>query len=193
MNYPLDLLNRWLSEEQQQGAPNPQQAVLATATTSAVPHGRVVAIREITNQGLVFFTQRGTRKVTELEENPRAAMIFWFELNQRQVLIEGTVTPLAHDENVRYWQSYPREAQVRFMSYAPTSAQPITSKQVLEAIKKQIEQDYQQIPLPMSAYYYGFLLQPERMVFYSYRADALSDVIEYQCSEHRWIQQLLSP
>lgn len=66
MTDPIEILSLWLREEQSAGAPNPRQAVLSTATMSAIPHARVVAIREIDDHGLVFFTQRGTRKVDEL-------------------------------------------------------------------------------------------------------------------------------
>lgn len=91
MNNPIDLMNKWLHEEQAAGAPNPQQAVLSTSTNDNVPHGRVVAIREINDQGLLFFTQKGTRKVNELNINPIGAITFWFELLQREIMIEGTV------------------------------------------------------------------------------------------------------
>jgi pyridoxamine 5'-phosphate oxidase len=44
-------------EEKQAGAPNPQQAVLATCARAAVPHARVVVIREMNEDSLLFFTQ----------------------------------------------------------------------------------------------------------------------------------------
>ena len=162
MNNPIELLNKWLSEERAAGAPNPQQAVLSTATDQAVPHARVVAIREINDQWLLFFTQKKTRKVSELGINPIAAMVFWFELLQREVIIEGEVEPLSEVENTHYWQSYPREAQIRFYSYAPTSSESITSKQELEEKRKQIEQKFIGKQLPINEFYCGFKLKPKR-------------------------------
>lgn len=190
---PIEQLNIWIDEEYHQGAPNPRQAVLSTATKESIPHARVVAIREINEQGLLFFTQKGTRKVEELMVNPHASLTFWFELLQREVIIEGIVEPLSHKENGRYWQAYPREAQIRFYSYAATSSQPISSKHQLEEKKKRIEVNYQDKPLPMSEFYCGFRIKPTRMVFYAYRTDELSDVIEYHCVDNRWIKTLLSP
>lgn len=190
---PINKLHSWLEEECMHGAINPQQAVLSTATPEAIPHARVVAIREINEQGLLFFTQKGTRKVIELISNPRAAITFWFELLQREVIIEGTVEPLRLDENETYWQSYPREAQIRFHSYAPTSSQPITNKKQLEEKKQAIAAHYQGKSLPMSDYYCGFRLKPQRMVFYAYRTDELSDVLEYCKRNNDWILTVLSP
>jgi pyridoxamine 5'-phosphate oxidase len=192
-NHPIDLLNLWLTEEKQQGAPNPQQAVLSTATQAAIPHARVVAIREITTQDLLFFTQTGTRKVKELRDNPYATMTFWFELYQREVIIEGNIEALSESENAHYWQDYPREAQIRFYSYAPTSSQPIPHKKILENKKQIIEQHYHDKPLPVSPFYCGFRLKPVRIVFYAYQTPQLSEVVEYQYNNGEWAQQLLSP
>lgn len=193
MTNPIDLLHIWLEEEHNAGAPNPKHAVLSTATRDAVPHSRVIAIREISDKGLVFFTQKGTRKVSELNTNPIATMTFWFELLQREVIIEGEAFPLSDTENEQYWQSYSREAQVRFYSYAPTSSQPISDKQILEAKKKQIELEYDGKLIPINPLYCGFLLHPSRVVFYSYRTDELSDVTEYSCIDNNWTTKFLSP
>lgn len=193
MNSPIDLINKWLHEEHAAGAPNPQQAVLSTSTNDNTPHGRVVAIREINDQGLLFFTQKGTRKVNELNKNPIAAITFWFELLQREIMIEGTVTPLSMTENDRYWRQYPREAQIRFCAYASTSAQPITSKHTLEDKKKKIEHDYRGKEILASPFYLGFRLKPNRVVFYAYRTDELSDVEEYKHGNDEWKIQILSP
>lgn len=192
MTSPFELLNAWLAEEHQAGAPNPCQAVLATCGEEG-PHARVVVIREINERGLLFFTQKGTRKVHEIKQNPIAALTFWFELLQRQVAIEGIVSPLSQSENQQYWESYPRQAQLRFYSYALTSTQPISSKEVLEKRKKQIEKKYEGTSVPLSAHYCGFLFKPSRILFYAYRIDELSDVFDFRRQGENWIKQWLSP
>lgn len=190
---PISILLSWLHEEQEKGAPDPRQAVLSTATREAIPHGRVVAVREIDEKGLLFFTQKGTRKFRALSQNPVASMTFWFELFEREVMIDGTIIGLSAAENESYWRTYSPVAQIRFHSYAPTSSQVITSKQLLEDKRKSFALQYQNHPLPMSEYYCGFRLIPSRMVFYTYRTDELSDVIEYRFIDGGWEQKLLSP
>lgn len=190
---PIEHLTQWLQNEHSAGAPNPQHAVLSTANRDAVPHCRVVAIREMNDQGLLFFTQRNTKKVAEINMNPFASMTFWFELLSREVIIEGVIEPLTEVENEQYWQNYPREAQIRFHSYAPTSAQPIRDKQELEEKREQIRQQYTNQPVPLSPLYCGFRLKPTRFIFYAYRSDELSDVFEYAYTNNEWIAQVLSP
>lgn len=190
---PIDQLNQWVLAEREAGAPNPQQAVLATATKEAIPHSRVVAVREINEKGLLFFTQRGTRKVEEMTANPRVSMTVWFELLMREVIIEGIIEALVDSENELYWRDYPREAQIRFHSYAPTSSQPILDKKDLESKRSLIAEEFAEKPIPLSPLYCGFRLKPNRFVFYSYRPDVLSDVVEYTAAKGEWESQLLSP
>jgi len=190
---PFALLQEWIEEEKQLGAPNPQQAVLSTSTKEGAPHGRVVAIREITDKGLLFFTQKGTRKVAELTDNPKASLTFWFELKQREVMIDALVQVLEKHENKEYWASYPRTAQTRFLAYAPTSGQPIESKQLLEDKKTALEQTHEGQNIPFSSIYCGYRLEPNSFTFYSYRTDELSDVCRFTKHEDNWKQECMSP
>lgn len=193
MKSPIIFLTSWISEELEKGAHNPQHAILSTTGKDAIPHGRVIAIREINEQGLLFFTQRGTRKVVEMTNNPVVSLTFWFELFEREVIIDGTVMLLTESENRAYWDTYPPFAQIRFHSYAPTSSQVIANKQLLENKRKMLTEQFQDKPLPMSEYYCGFRVIPQRMVFYTYRTDELSDVIEYCVIKNNWEKNLLSP
>lgn len=190
---PFALLQEWIEEEKQMGAPNPQQAILSTSTRENVPHGRVVSIREITPKDFLFFTQKGTRKDIELTDNPRASLTFWFELKQREVMIDALVKVLEQHENKEYWSSYPRTAQTRFHAYAPTSGQPIESKQLLEDKKIAIEQACEGEQIPYSPLYCGYRLEPQSFTFYAYRTDELSDVCRYKKHEEEWKSECMSP
>ena len=108
-------------------------------------------------------------------------------------VINGRVALLTPLENETYWQSYPKEAQIRFYAYAPTSSQPIISKDILEQKRIAIQQEYSEKTLPLSPYYCGFRVIPEQFIFYHFRADVLSDLVEYTWDKNLWRKQLLSP
>ncbi len=193
MDHPIDILRQWLFEEKKRGAPDPHHAVLSTATDNAIPHGRIVHIREITSESLLFFTKKGTRKYDELKNNLRASMTFWFELFQREVMIDGIIEKLSEIENKHYWESKTRDSQIRFYSYVFDFSCPISSKHELENKRVEIANNYRNLALPLSPFYCGFRLKPTRIVFYTSRADELSDVLEYQLNKNEWHKQILSP
>lgn len=191
---PLEILNKWTQEELNSGAAYANNAVLATvAKDSNIPNSRVVAIRESNEQGILFFTQRNTKKVQEIISNPIASMTFWFELKAREVIINGVVEAISEEENEKYWKSYPREAQIRFYGYASTSAQPINNKKELEEKREGCRQEFADQAIPLHPLYCGFRLKPSKFIFYTFNSGPLSDVEEYEFKEGNWNSKLLSP
>ncbi|HAU3487128.1 TPA: pyridoxamine 5'-phosphate oxidase [Legionella pneumophila] len=190
---PIELLNTWIEEEQSMGAQYAQHAVLSSHGLDGASHGRIVAIREITNDWVLFFTQKRTRKVLEIKNNNQVALTFWFERHAREVMVEGEANLLSEEQNAYYWDAYPKLAQIRFCSYAPTSGEMIDDKQLLEDKRQDLEQFYKDNVLPCSPDYCGIAIKPKRFVFYSYRLDELSDVWEYLIDNNIIIQRRLSP
>lgn len=191
--HPNYLLNLWLEEEKLSGSQFAQHAVLSTVGLTGAPHSRVVAIREIEEDHILFFTQKKTRKVTEINACKDVSFTFWFEHHAREVIVEGEAVFLSQSLNEIYWNSYPQRSQIRFCSYAPTSGSPIEAKSILEDKKRELEQVYGNDSLPVSPDYVGISVIPKRYVFYTYRLDQLSDVVEYQRGEAGFVKQILSP
>lgn len=190
---PLLIMRNWMDKEKELGSASPNRVVLATSSPEGIPHSRIVAIREITPDGVLFFTQQGTRKVTELTQNPHASMTLWLALQQRQVILEGIVKPLTPSENEKYWATIPREQQLRFFAYAPTSGQAIPSISVLDNQLDALAHKFLGDAIPMSTYYCGFHLTAESMYFYTLNSDTFSEVLKYQKQQDDWVKQLLSP
>lgn len=190
---PIELLNTWIIDEKSMGAEHAQHAVLSSQGLNGAPHGRIVAIREITNDGVLFFTQKRTRKVLEIKNNNQVTLTFWFERHAREVIVEGEANFLSEEQNAHYWDVYPKWAQIRFCSYAPTSGEPIDDKQLLEDKRRNLEQSSKDTVLPCSPDYCGIAIKPKRFVFYSYRLDELSDVWEYLTDNNTITQRRLSP
>lgn len=193
MQHPISLLETWIKEEQDAGAQYAQHAILATSDKHSQPRSRVIAIREITDDRLLLFTQKGTQKVADIQTNHQVSLTFWFELHAREVMIEGNAVFLSDTENESYWAGLPKNAQVRFCAYAPTSGQQIEHKQVLEDKKAKLEMSFADSPVPVSEAYCGIAIQPQRFVFYTYRLDELSDVWEARKKDGQMTWSTLSP
>src|SRR5262245_30845811 len=88
----------WFADAQAAGVPLPETAVLATATAAGVPSARAVLVRAAGDDDFVFFTNYESRKGGELDENPRAALVFLWQPLGRQVRIEGSVARASEEE-----------------------------------------------------------------------------------------------
>jgi pyridoxamine 5'-phosphate oxidase len=129
---PLQVAAQWLEQARIDAAqPNPNSMVLATVDSRGQPSARVVLCKEIAVQAgfIVFYTNYQSRKGRELEENPRAAVVFHWDHRHRQVRAEGRVEPLSDAENDAYFLS--RAWQSRLGAWASRQSEPVASREAL--------------------------------------------------------------
>lgn len=190
---PVKLINEWLAKEQELGSKQPNRIVLATAGRDGIAHSRIVAIREIAEKGVLFFTQRASRKTREIAENPLGSMTLWLPLQQREIVLEGKIEAIPREENEYYWSKRPREMQLRFSAYAPTSGQVLSSLDELEEKYQEILHRSGDKAVPMSEDYCGYWLVADTLVFYTLNDDGFSDVMRYRKVGEDWLIERLSP
>lgn len=188
---PIEKIKNWITEEKALGSPSADSVVLATASAEGKVHSRIVAIREVTQLGILFFTQKRSRKAQDLSENPSASMTLWLPLKQREVVLDGIVEPLSQQENQSFWESLPRERQLRFLTYK--SGQLIHSLNDLQKEYDILEQKYHHQTIPMDDCYCGYRLVPNRIYFYTLGQDTFSEVIQYSFEAGNWQKNLVSP
>jgi pyridoxamine 5'-phosphate oxidase len=131
---PLELAAEWLGQARRDAAqPNPNAMVLATVDGRGQPSARVVLCKEIAVQegSIVFYTNYLSRKGRELQDNPRAAIVFHWDHRHRQVRAEGLVEPLADAENDAYFRT--RHWQSRLGAWASQQSAPIASRAALSS------------------------------------------------------------
>lgn len=187
----IEKIKEWLENEKQLGSTDPDRVVLATASAAGKVHSRVVAIREITESGILFFTQRATRKVADLIENPSASMTLWLPLQQREVILDGIIQTLTSDENNFYWDTLPYERQVKFRLHR--SGKQVSSLMELENEYQALLNKYRNEKVPISDSYCGYSLCPETVYFYTLGIETFSEVIKYSRTSLGWKSELISP
>jgi pyridoxamine 5'-phosphate oxidase len=188
---PIVQLRAWL-DQASAASPQPDAMVVATSTPDGRPSARVVLLRGLDERGLVFFTNRESRKGRELAGNPRAAAVFhWWELG-RQVRVEGTVEEVAVEESEEYWRTRPRGSRVA--AWASPQSQPLADRAELQARVAEVDKrfgDDEAITLP--AFWGGFRIVPETFELWTHRDDRLHDRIVYRRTSTGWERTRLAP
>lgn len=187
---PLVALRTWLHEAKQAALPA-DAMTLATATADRRPSARVVLLRGIDERGLVFFTNRASRKGAELLENPRAALVFhWWELG-RQVRVEGAVEEVSQAESEAYWATRPRES--RIAAWASPQTQPIRDRTELEELYAAAQARFGDSDVPLPPFWGGYRVTPDTVEFWAHRENRLHDRVRYVRSEAGWLRERLAP
>lgn len=188
---PFEQFQCWLDDAIQAGIGEPYAMTLATADRSGKPSARMVLLRGLDARGFSFFTHYDSRKGEELADNPRAALVFFWNELHRQVRVEGAISQVSSAESDAYFQTRPRGSQLS--AWASRQDHVIAGRSVLEERMRQLEQQHQGQPVPRPPYWGGYRLVPEVIEFWQSRLNRLHDRLRYQRTAGGWRIERLSP
>ena len=174
---PFEQFGSWFDEALRSGLALPNAMALATATRKGKPSARMVLLKGFDARGFVFYTHYRSRKGRELEENPKAMLLFCWEELERQVGIEGSVTRVAPAESDEYFASRPLGSRLS-ASISPQS-EAIESREALERTLEEASKRWRDAP-PRPEHWGGYRLAPERFEFWQGRKDRLHDRLCYR-------------
>jgi len=173
---PIVQFQRWFADARATGDPLPEAMNLATATRSGIPSARMVLLKGVDARGFVFFTNHESQKGTDLAENPRAALVFYWAKLGRQVRVSGTVSRVTSEESDAYFRNRPLES--RLSAAASAQSAVIPSRDVLEAQLEQLRRQYDG-DVPRPAFWGGYRVAPESIEFWLHRENRLHDRLRY--------------
>lgn len=181
-----------LLERARQAAPfDPTAAALATADAAGRPSVRVVLVKTFDERGLVFHTNRESRKARELAENPRAALCFHWPAIAEQVRAEGEVERLSDAESDAYFATRPRASRIG--AWASRQSAPLASRDELVAAVRAAEERFAAGEVPRPPFWGGYLLRPDVVEFWTGAEDRLHHRALYVREGDGWRVSLLQP
>ncbi len=190
---PIEQFSQWFREAKAAEIKEPNAMTLSTAGADGRPSGRIVLLKELEDNGFVFYTNYKSRKSAELKANPFAALTFlWAEL-ERQVRVEGLVQSVSREQSVNYFKGRPRGSKLG--AWVSEQSKVVPGRQVIEAKLTEIEQRFagsEDVPTP--EFWGGFRLEPETVEFWQGRTNRLHDRIQYRRKgESAWLIERLWP
>jgi pyridoxamine 5'-phosphate oxidase len=187
---PIAEFHRWFSEAGEAKVLEPNAMALATATPDGKPSVRVVLLKGYDERGFVFFTDYRSRKGTELERNPQAALVLYWPELERQVRISGPVSAVSREDSEIYFRSRPRTS--RLSTWVSHQSQVIADRSTLEQRVREMQARFpDDVPLPPS--WGGYRVAPESIEFWQGRESRLHDRLRYVRENSGWRLERLAP
>jgi pyridoxamine 5'-phosphate oxidase len=188
---PFDQFELWFKQAQEAELLEPNALVLSTVSTEGAPCQRTVLLKYFDRDGLVFFTNYGSRKAQHMASNPQVSLLFpWYPL-ERQVAIAGTASKISAAESLRYFSSRPRSSQLG--AWVSQQSSVISSRQLLETQFEKMKQKFLHQEIPLPDFWGGYRVQPISFEFWQGRSSRLHDRFLYSLKDENWAIARLSP
>jgi pyridoxamine 5'-phosphate oxidase len=189
---PIKLFRYWFDAAIASGSRLPESMTLATATKDARPSARLVLLKQVDEAGFVFYTNYRSAKAKELDENPQAALVFYWVGLDRQVRVEGRVERVSATESDEYFKTRPRESQLGAL--ASPQSEVIEGREILEQRLRELEEEYRDCEVKRPSHWGGYRLKPEHIEFWENRPGRLHDRIAYDLqADGSWTIKRLAP
>ena len=189
---PLTLFSQWFDDATRSGILLPESMSVSSCSKNGQPSSRMVLLKEFDEKGFVFYTNFGSRKSHEFEENSKVAILFHWGVLQRQVRIEGTINKVSSEQSARYFHSRDRGSQIG--AWASKQSQKLRYDNELKERDDYYKEKFSglsEIPLP--EFWGGWQVKPHYIEFWQGRANRLHDRICFENQGDAWESFKLHP
>jgi len=188
---PLSLFKLWFDDANKSGMLLPEAMSVSSVSQDGQPSCRMVLLKEFNQQGFVFYTNYASRKSHELNENDKIALLFHWNVLQRQIRIEGRVERVSAEQSAKYFHSRDRGSQIG--AWASKQSSKIQSESELAENVAYYTKKFAGKEVPLPEFWGGWRIIPSYMEFWQGRANRLHDRVCFEINATGWKNYKLQP
>lgn len=188
---PITQFDFWLKQAIDAGLTDPTAMTVATVDESGQPFQRIVLLKDVDQNGFIFYTNLGSRKAQQIEANSKVSLHFPWHPLERQVHITGVAEKLSAVENMKYFSSRPKASQLAAIASKQSSR--ISARGVLEGKFLELKKKFEQGEIPVPSFWGGFRIKPQSIEFWQGGEHRLHDRFLFSKDAEEWHIDRLAP
>ena len=196
---PIKTCAEWVEQSLSLNIINPNAAILTSVDVGDMqlknikPNSRVILIKEITEEGLIFYSHYNSVKGKEIEQNSNVSLLFHWDEVARQIRVSGKVKRISPEKSDEYFHSRPRGSQIS--ACVSNQSQPISSREYLDNKMSKLSDDLKDKDIVRPETWGGYIIIPEQIEFWQGQQDRLHDRIQFSLNSEtkKWDKTRLSP
>jgi pyridoxamine 5'-phosphate oxidase len=188
---PFSLFKLWFDDANKSGVLLPEAMSVSSVSQDGQPSCRMVLLKEFDQDGFIFYTNYSSRKSQELNENDKVALLFHWNVLQRQIRIEGCVEKVSTEQSAKYFHSRDRGSQIG--AWASKQSREIQTETELADNVAYYTKKFAGNPVPLPEFWGGWRIKPNYIEFWQGRASRLHDRVCFKQQNNQWKNFKLQP
>jgi len=189
---PITLFQKWFYEVDESSEHETNAMTVSTFGLDGFPKARVVLLKRFNEDGFVFYTNYESEKGKAIAANPHICLSFFWQSQERQVIIKGLAEKVAPNMSDGYFESRPDGSKLG--AIVSNQSEVIASRAVLEDRLQSLEEQFKGKEILRPEFWGGFIVKPVSVEFWQGRPNRLHDRIRYQLQEDlNWKIERLQP
>lgn len=188
---PFKQFGAWMDKAINSGIKEPTAMALSTVGKNMQPSTRMVLLKEIRNDGFVFYTNYDSRKGHQITENHYGCILFYWPELEKQIRVEGRIEKASQEISEEYYLTRP--AKRRIGAWASPQSQEIPNRKFIVDKQAEFQKKFAGDPPKKPENWGGYVLTPYIFEFWQGRSNRLHDRIEYYLDDNEWKIRRLAP
>ena len=190
-NNPIEEFKLWFEDAKKNNIVEPNAMILSTLSNKGLINSRTVLLKNIKDDGFIFFTNYESKKAIDIKKNNIVSSVFLWKKIERQIIITGNSIKIPRDESIKYFHSRPEKSKIAAWASKQSSELDNTNK-LMERFKY-YELKFKGKKIPMPNYWGGYIIIPNSIEFWQGRASRMHERIIYKKTENKWTKMRLYP
>jgi len=180
---PIKEFKNWFEFAKNNEVVEPNAMVLSTFNDNSI-NSRTVLLKDISNEGFIFFTNYTSRKGDDIQKNNNVSSVFLWKKIERQVVIKGIASKIKTKDSVEYFNSRPRKSKIA--AWASKQSSKLENSTDLIKRFKYFENKFKNEDIPYPEFWGGYLIKPISIEFWQGRSSRMHDRILYKKNSKNW-------
>ena len=180
---PIKQFENWFEFAKTNDVIEPNAMILSTLSKNSI-NSRTVLLKDITDEGFVFFTNYTSVKGNDIRENDNVSSVFLWKKIEKQVIIKGSATKIKAEDSIKYFNSRPRKSKIA--AWASLQSTKLNDSKDLAERFKYYENKFENKEIPYPEFWGGYIIKPLSVEFWQGRSSRMHDRILYKKESKNW-------
>lgn len=180
---PIKQFENWFEFAKTNDVIEPNAMILSTLSKNSI-NSRTVLLKDITDEGFVFFTNYTSVKGNDIRENDNVSSVFLWKKIEKQVIIKGSASKIEAEDSIKYFNSRPRKSKIA--AWASLQSTKLNDSNDLAERFKYYENKFENKEIPYPEFWGGYIIKPLSVEFWQGRSSRMHDRILYKKESKNW-------